>query len=237
MSSNLIARSNILLWRNAKTHRLVQPATMNKSCGLKSHQKNHFYYECLMMIISSAELAARWAYAELRSTRFAKSYKLDDYHPLRLKALYNIPFTHLLPVERRALQMLLSTHEDRGPSFYPTIMKFQQWQLHHWPYEAIAATRVAPGLGWHRFSDFEKEPTSELSATLETIARGTMISEEPAIVVPCQRQQDEHNFWLLMEGTLRSLCYARDRTPFELKTVWAPVDKTQFLRVTSAPPM
>lgn len=176
--------------------------------------------------ISAKELAARWCYAELSSSRFACSYSLPASDPLRDKAKSSTRFSSLSDEEVERLRCSLESHPDRGPSFYPLLMGFDFYRREAWEYSQLSDVSLAPGLGWSRFLDFEGagligEPRIKVHETLATIPVGEFIQAEPVIIVPCRYKGQR--FHLLLEGTLRSLLFARDRTDATRLQVWMPV--------------
>lgn len=174
--------------------------------------------------ISATELAARWAYAELVSPRFADGYvKLT--HPLRVKAAGGVAFSSLSNEEVETLRAMLENHHDRG-GMYPLLVYFPRYAPRSWEYDQLRDLSVMGGLGWSRFSDFEKgealtPAAEEVHAKLKDKASGPFVqSDGPIIVVPCH--YNRRPFQLLLEGTFRSLLFARDRSETTRLRVWVP---------------
>lgn len=177
--------------------------------------------------ITPSVLAARWAYVELRSPRFASTYDLPTTHPIRRKSMAQVPFESLLEADIGLLRDLLKRHPDRGPGFYPVLMSFSAYTLRAYDRDALSNVSLAPGLGWERFGDFAAGQTAssigvELRAELDAVPPGPFVPTEPPIIVPCV--SGAKRFSLLLEGTLRSLLYAREQVPPQKLDVWVPTE-------------
>ncbi len=175
--------------------------------------------------ISATELAARWAYAELVSPRFADGY-VKSTHPLRVKADGDVPFDSLSKQEVEDLRTMLEQHHDRG-LMYPLLVYFHEYAPQWWEYDQLRDLSVMGGLGWSRFSNFEKgealtQAAKDLHAKLRAKPPGPFVqSDGPVIVVPCRYKG--RPFQLLFEGTFRSLLFARDRDATTRLKVWVPL--------------
>lgn len=175
-------------------------------------------------VISATELAARWTYAELASPRFADSY-VPPADPLRVKAMSGIGFDSLFKEEAERLRVLLEAHDDRG-GMYRLLICSSQYVSEVWEYSRLGNLCVAPGLGWARFRDLENGEartvaSEDLQNRLKATACGPFVQrDEPIIVVPCRVKG--RAFQLLLEGTFRSLLFARDRDASGRLSVWVP---------------
>lgn len=175
--------------------------------------------------ISATELAARWSYAELVSPRFGHTYALADEHTLREKARLGVSFGDLSGPEKEMLRALLESHNDRR-GFYPLLTHFGAYTSERWTYEQLKNLSLAPGLEWSRFKDFEDGKSAlnsgaDLRAKLDATPCGPFVqSDGPVIVVPCRYKG--RDFQLLLEGTFRSLLFARDRSEATRLHVWVP---------------
>ena len=167
---------------------------------------------------SANEVAARWCYAELCSSRFGASYLAQGVVSQALvdKANNGVKFENWDGAEVTALQNALSLHNDRGPCFYPTIMQYQTYKLERWDYVRLSGVSVVPYFGSVTFRDFEGNPHPSVAATLATIPTGPFIQNEAVIVVPWNGRD------VLIEGTLRSMLFARDRFHDTMLEVWYP---------------
>jgi len=166
----------------------------------------------------ASEVAARWCYAELRSSRFGRSYIQQKLVSKDLwdKANAGVAFGALDDLEVQSLRDGLSKHDDRGPAFYPMLMTFPDYVRERWSYSQLSQVIMVPYYGCLPFIDFEKSPHDTMRTALESIPKSTFRQDEPVIVVPFQGKQ------MLLEGTLRSLLFARDREDSSVLEVWVP---------------
>ena len=166
----------------------------------------------------ASEIAARWCYAELRSTRFGCTYKQQSLISTDLwdKAHQRLPFKELIADEIQSLEKTLQQHPDRGPAFYPLLMSFPHYAREKWDYGQLCQVVVVPYFGCRSFPDFELDPHVTVKEKLDKIT-DEFSQDEPIIVVYFQGRL------MLLEGTLRSLWFARDRQPSTRLEVWVPV--------------
>lgn len=168
----------------------------------------------------ASEIAARWCYAELRSTRFGCTYKQQLISTdLWNKANQRLPFEELLADEIQSLEKALEQHPDRGPFFYPLLMSFPYYAREKWDYQQLCRVVVVPYFGCRTFPDFERDPHVSVKEKLDKIT-DKFSQDEPVIVVHFQGKI------MLLEGTLRSLWFARDRQSSTRLEVWVPAKNT-----------
>jgi hypothetical protein len=176
-------------------------------------------------VIKAEELAARWAWSELSSSRFRDTYKATP--ELRAKADKDVAFASLSDEERSALHRLLKTHDDRGPLLYKWLMAYSSYSLQQRPYAAIRNVALVRGLHWMRFEDFATlpgtaEPGAAARAALAKVAVGQKVGKEHPIIVPCRFGAFASE--LMLDGTFRSLVFARDHQAGATMPVWAPTN-------------
>jgi hypothetical protein len=166
----------------------------------------------------ATEVAARWCYAELCSTRFRESYLEQHLVPIALadKAMLDISFSDLDSDERECLRVALSKHNDRGPIFYRMLIEFPHYIREEWTYKELCQIIMVPYYNCHQFEQFAANPPPRLKDVLATIPKGPFRQKEPVIVIPYKGQK------MLLEGTLRSLWFARDRSESDTLAVWVP---------------
>lgn len=169
-------------------------------------------------VTPAREVAARWCYAELRSSRFGRSYLSQGLvsDELAEKANSGIPYDSLNDVEAESLRSALERHADRGPVFYKKLMEFPSYVREKWNYSQLCGVILVPYYGCPLFSEFERNPPDTLKGELEKIPKENFHQVEPVIVVPFQGKK------MLLEGTLRSLWFARDRNASSVLEVWVP---------------
>jgi hypothetical protein len=168
-------------------------------------------------VTCAREIAARWCYAELTSTRFGASYTSLVSGDIFAKAKSCVSFDELDSTEVDALDKALSSHPDRGPSFYPMLMESAQYEQQEWTITQVEKVVVVPYFGTVPFSCFEKNPHTTVADTLAAIPRGEFHQKKAVIVVRYQGR------FMLLEGTLRSVWFARDRNKTTKLKVWVPV--------------
>jgi hypothetical protein len=169
-------------------------------------------------VTPAREVAARWCYAELRSSRFGCSYMRQGLvsDELAQKANNGIPFESLNAAEAECLRSALERHDDRGPVFYKKLLEFSDYVREKWDYSQLCKVILVPYYGCPLFADFERNPSGAVKDELEKIPKGNFQQVEPVIIVPCDGKQ------MLLEGTLRSLWFARDRNDSSVLEVWVP---------------
>jgi hypothetical protein len=178
------------------------------------------------MTISATELAARWSYAELDSSRFADTYKLPPGDPLRVKSKAGEAFEVLSADEKEKLRGLLQTHTDRGPFFYKLLMSFPTFKREEWTTSQLRNAYLTPGLGWARLADFadgKSDPAvgKELRDALAVTPVDHFIPKGTVIIVPCRF--NNRDFWLLLDGSFTTLQFLRGRMASAKKLpVWVP---------------
>lgn len=167
------------------------------------------------------EVAARWCYAELKSPRFGNSYK--NLVPLELfaKANNNISFDELTVDEVAILQEALALHHDRGPVFYKMLTNYSHYKRESRNYYELSAVVVVPYFGSCTFTEFEKDPHPSVQKKLDGIPLGSFRQDEPVIIIPFNGRE------MLLEGTLRSLWFARDRNLLTKLEAWVPTAPTE----------
>lgn len=175
------------------------------------------------IVAPAAEVAARWAYAELNSSRFADSYLGLVSADLRSKALAAVPFEFLSHGEQAELQAALANHPDRGPVFYPCLMAYPTYVLEHWGRDQLDNVLVVPGLGGRPMHEFERDLPDTTKAALEAITSHRIVPEEAGIILPIP--QGPTNAFVLLDGTLRCLRFRRAGLPSESYPAWVPTGK------------
>jgi hypothetical protein len=170
-----------------------------------------------MTAIPATEVAARWCYAELRSSRFGLSYEGLVPYNLIGKAIDGAPFDDLDAADIKLLNNALSRHEDRGSFFYKFLAQFPWYHRVKRDYAELSQLVVVPYFGTQTFANFERDPHPRVQATLDSIPLGTFCQNESIIIVPYNGRE------MLLEGTLRSLWFARDREPLTKIEAWVPL--------------
>jgi len=132
------------------------------------------------------------------------------------KAVDGVLFEILGVDEVGVLEKALSLHDDRGPYFYQLLTGFSYYERVKWDYADLSKVIVVPYFGCKSFEEFEKDPHPSIREKLDNIPPGSFHQDEPIIVVPFQGQH------MLLEGTLRSLWFARDRNSSTKLEVWVP---------------
>lgn len=175
------------------------------------------------IVAPAAEVAARWAYAELMSSRFADSYVNLVSADLRSKAQHKITFKSLSRDEQTQLQSALANHSDRGPGFYPCIMAYPIYTLEYWNRAQLDNVLVVPGLGYLPVHEFECDLPTQIRVALESIPSGHFGPDEAGIILPIP--QGPANAFVLLDGTLRCLWFRRDGSHSQSFPVWVPTGK------------
>jgi len=149
-----------------------------------------------------------------------------------MKARKEFPFRDLSVEEKGKLEHALKTHGDRR-GLYPALQWFSEYRSEAIDYERLKNSRLVPGLDWCRFADFERgmcgvNRGAELRAALGKTPKGAFVqSDAPVIVIPCTYHNNP--FDLLLEGTFRSLLFARDHSPNQRLKVWVPIGPAHSL--------
>lgn len=167
-----------------------------------------------------------WAYGELTSARFSETYFCSDMEGLFMKARDEFPFKDLSVEEKGKLEHALKTHGDRR-GLYRVLQCFSEYRSEAIDYERLRNSSLVKGLDSCRFADFEQgmcgvSRGAELRAALSATPKGDFVqSDAPVIIIP----STYHNkpFDLLLEGTFRSLLFARDHSSNQLLKVWVPI--------------
>lgn len=136
------------------------------------------------------------------------------------KAADGISFAELNSDEVAELASGLSNHADRGPVFCKRLMEFPYYDRKQWTYDQLCDVVVVPYFGCLPFAAFEKSPHASVKEKLDEILKTGFHQDEPVIVIPWGERQ------VLLEGTLRSLWFARDREPSTILEVWVPIENS-----------
>lgn len=156
--------------------------------------------------IDRNELKARWAYAELASSRFGNSFKKADPDPLFQKAVSSVHFETLSHPEKSDLIVRLDSHHDRK-GLAPALNRFATFRCVEWTRSELLRAFCVPGLNWTSLSQYPTLPPSfnQLLTSIEPTDR--FAQGEPIIVIPFN--DGVHIGDLLLEGTRRSVLFLR----------------------------
>jgi hypothetical protein len=176
--------------------------------------------------ISRDTLKARWAYAELTSSRFANSYTGLVSDGLFARARGNVPFGELSENDRNELIEALNRHKGRC-GLVPALAPHESFICVAWTREQLLATICVPGLQWIPLADLVSmrgpfERSHPRAAAKEIPSNQEIQQIEPIIVLP-DFIDLEHRGPLLLEGTFRSVMFLRCRDPSARIMVWIPM--------------
>lgn len=179
-------------------------------------------HSLLGQVIDREELEARWAYAELRSTRFAASFKTDGTDQIFDKAQSGEPFSNLSQDERADLAGRLRNHHDRS-GLAAGLQPFAS-------YKAVEKTRAdllsvicVPGLGWRSLTEVVADPDSGPAKTVAQLPSDTEFDQdEPIIIIPYDK--NGKTIQLLLEGTFRSAFFLSRNKPNTI-VAWVPAER------------
>jgi len=173
-------------------------------------------------VITRGELAARWAYSEMKSSRRAEWYA-NPPQDLVDKAEQNIAFEDLQKSDRDHLRNLIQSSSERNQLLLR--LKSSHFKCVEWSKVRLLDTRVA--VGGELMKDFASARRSIDPKDPRSVATEIGIFPEcsdPIIATPMYRFYSYPPFFnMLLDGILRSLLFLRYGSDTDLIKVWTDV--------------
>jgi hypothetical protein len=186
-------------------------------------------------IADAAEVKARWAYAEMRSSRFRHLFATGDYEDLLQKAAAGIAFCQLDAVERRRLQAALQVAKT-GPYIESVDGSADAYECKAWSEDdlmnawALSLFNLPEKSQCIPFRDFYRvEPNTDAWLLLDDGDPRVAVRAVPT-AVPYQQSEPviiigRAGEYLLLEGYLRSLLFMKSPDPSKRLLAWVPVPR------------
>lgn len=181
---------------------------------------------------TASELKARWAYAEMRSSRFRRHFEHAGYRDLLEKATAGIPFCKLSREEQQQLGPAL--HASRNEDFARSIEQHDTYECVEWTEDDLTRSWALPTFNPARdgrcisYQDF-------YSGAPDTSADGTPNVADPRVAAQkaepevAYRQQEpvivigRPGEYILLEGYFRSIQFKKSPDSSKRLLAWVPI--------------